>query len=74
MDRASEFLAGRADWADIVGAPDITEVLREVSIPCLKELAPNTTDSISRSSLQLLSWALLVRSVEHCPQDLHSTH
>ncbi len=74
MDRASGFLASRAVWADIVGAPDITEVLREVSIPCLEELAPNKAYSISRSSLQSPFWALSVRLVEHSPQDLHSTH
>ena len=35
---ASGFLAGRAVWADIVGATDIPKALREVSIPRLKEL------------------------------------
>lgn len=36
---ASGFLAGRAVWADIVGAPDISQALREVSIPRLQKLA-----------------------------------
>lgn len=36
---ASGFLAGRAVWADIVGATDIPKALREVSIPRLKELS-----------------------------------
>jgi sulfofructosephosphate aldolase len=36
---ASGFLAGRAVWADIVGAPDIPKALREVSIPRLEKLA-----------------------------------
>jgi sulfofructosephosphate aldolase len=36
---ASGFLAGRAVWADIVGAPDIPAALREVSIPRLEKLA-----------------------------------
>ena len=36
---ASGFLAGRAVWADIVGASDIPKALREVSIPRLEQLA-----------------------------------
>ena len=36
---ASGFLAGRAIWADIVGAPDIPKALREISVPRLKELS-----------------------------------
>jgi sulfofructosephosphate aldolase len=36
---ASGFLAGRAVWADIVGATDIPKALREVSIPRLEKLA-----------------------------------
>jgi sulfofructosephosphate aldolase len=36
---ASGFLAGRAVWADIVGAQDIPAALREVSIPRLEKLA-----------------------------------
>jgi sulfofructosephosphate aldolase len=36
---ASGFLAGRAVWADIVGATDIPAALREVSIPRLEKLA-----------------------------------
>ena len=36
---ASGFLAGRAVWADIVGAADIPAALREVSIPRLEKLA-----------------------------------
>jgi sulfofructosephosphate aldolase len=36
---ASGFLAGRAVWADIVGASDIPAALREVSIPRLEKLA-----------------------------------
>jgi len=36
---ASGFLAGRAVWADIVGAADIPVALREVSIPRLEKLA-----------------------------------
>lgn len=36
---ASGFLAGRAVWADIVGAEDIPAALREVSIPRLEKLA-----------------------------------
>jgi sulfofructosephosphate aldolase len=36
---ASGFLAGRAVWADIVGAPDIPKALREISIPRLEKLA-----------------------------------
>ncbi len=36
---ASGFLAGRAVWADIVGAPDVPAALREVSIPRLEKLA-----------------------------------
>ena len=36
---ASGFLAGRAVWADIVGAKDIPAALREVSIPRLEKLA-----------------------------------
>ena len=39
MGGASGFLAGRAVWADIVGAPDIPKALREVSIPRLQRLA-----------------------------------
>jgi len=35
---ASGFLAGRAVWADIVGAPDIPKALREISIPRLQQL------------------------------------
>lgn len=35
---ASGFLAGRAVWADIVGASDIPQALREVSIPRLQQL------------------------------------
>jgi len=35
---ASGFLAGRAVWADIVGAPDIPKALREISIPRLEQL------------------------------------
>lgn len=35
---ASGFLAGRAVWADIVGAADTSKALREVSIPRLLEL------------------------------------
>lgn len=35
---ASGFLAGRAVWADIVGASDIPQALREVSIPRLEQL------------------------------------
>ena len=35
---ASGFLAGRAVWADIVGAPDIPHALREISIPRLQQL------------------------------------
>ena len=36
---ASGFLAGRAVWADIVGAPDIPKALRDISIPRLEKLA-----------------------------------
>lgn len=36
---ASGFLAGRAVWADIVGARDIPKALRETSIPRLEKLA-----------------------------------
>jgi sulfofructosephosphate aldolase len=36
---ASGFLAGRAVWADIVGATDIPKALREVSVPRLQKLA-----------------------------------
>ena len=39
MGGASGFLAGRAVWADIVGAPDIPKALREISIPRLQGLA-----------------------------------
>lgn len=39
MGGASGFLAGRAVWADIVGAADIPKALREVSIPRLEKLA-----------------------------------
>ncbi len=39
MGGASGFLAGRAVWADIVGATDIPKALREVSIPRLEQLA-----------------------------------
>lgn len=39
MGGASGFLAGRAVWADIVGAADIPKALREVSIPRLQRLA-----------------------------------
>ncbi len=39
MGGASGFLAGRAVWADIVGAADIPKALREVSIPRLERLA-----------------------------------
>jgi len=39
MGGASGFLAGRAVWADIVGATDIPKALREVSIPRLERLA-----------------------------------
>ena len=39
MGGASGFLAGRAVWADIVGAADIPKALREVSIPRLEQLA-----------------------------------
>ena len=39
MGGASGFLAGRAVWADIVGAVDIPKALREVSIPRLEQLA-----------------------------------
>ncbi|MDP1852525.1 MAG: hypothetical protein Q8K48_08960 [Candidatus Planktophila sp.] len=39
MGGASGFLAGRAVWADIVGAADIPKSLRETSIPRLQRLA-----------------------------------
>ena len=39
MGGASGFLAGRAVWADIVGAADIRQALRDVSIPRLEQLA-----------------------------------
>lgn len=39
MGGASGFLAGRAVWADIVGAADIPKALRDVSIPRLQQLA-----------------------------------
>lgn len=39
MGGASGFLAGRAVWADIVGAADIPMALRETSIPRLQRLA-----------------------------------
>ena len=39
MGGASGFLAGRAVWADIVGAADIPKALRDVSIPRLERLA-----------------------------------
>jgi sulfofructosephosphate aldolase len=39
MGGASGFLAGRAVWADIVGASDIPKALRQVSIPRLEQLA-----------------------------------
>lgn len=39
MGGASGFLAGRAVWADIVGAPDIPRALRDISIPRLEQLA-----------------------------------
>lgn len=35
---ASGFLAGRAVWADIVGASDVTAALRDVSVPRLTNL------------------------------------
>lgn len=39
MGGASGFLAGRAVWADIVGAADIPTALQEISIPRLERLA-----------------------------------
>jgi sulfofructosephosphate aldolase len=36
---ASGFLAGRAIWADIVGAPDIPKALQDISVPRLQELS-----------------------------------
>jgi sulfofructosephosphate aldolase len=36
---ASGFLAGRAVWADIVGASDIPKALREISVPRLEKLS-----------------------------------
>jgi sulfofructosephosphate aldolase len=36
---ASGFLAGRALWSDVVGAPDVPAVLRGVSVPRLARLA-----------------------------------
>ncbi|QLL24567.1 hypothetical protein DLE04_02390 [Actinobacteria bacterium IMCC26103] len=44
---ASGFLAGRAVWADIVGAPDIPKALREISIPRLEKLA-ETVDKYAK--------------------------
>jgi sulfofructosephosphate aldolase len=44
---ASGFLAGRAVWADIVGAPDIPKALREISIPRLEKLA-ETVDTYAK--------------------------
>jgi len=35
---ASGFLAGRALWSDLVGAPDVPAALREVSVPRLERL------------------------------------
>ena len=35
---ASGFLAGRALWSDVVGAPDVPSRLREVSVPRLERL------------------------------------
>ena len=44
---ASGFLAGRAVWADIVGAADIPKALRETSIPRLEKLA-ETVDTYAK--------------------------
>lgn len=52
MGGASGFLAGRAVWADIVGAPDIPKALREVSIPRLEELA----EIVDRHAKPWTSW------------------
>jgi sulfofructosephosphate aldolase len=35
---ASGFLAGRALWSDVVGAPDVPAALRDVSVPRLERL------------------------------------
>jgi sulfofructosephosphate aldolase len=52
MGGASGFLAGRAVWADIVGAPDIPKALREVSIPRLEQLA----EIVDRYAKPWTSW------------------
>lgn len=49
---ASGFLAGRAVWADIVGAPDIPKALREISIPRLEKLA----DTVDKYAKPWSSW------------------
>ena len=44
---ASGFLAGRALWSDVVGAPDVPDRLRTVAVPRLKRLV-ETVDRYAR--------------------------
>jgi len=44
---ASGFLAGRAVWASVIGAPDIGDMLRDVSVPRLQRLAEIVDEAMS---------------------------
>jgi sulfofructosephosphate aldolase len=45
---ASGFLAGRAVWRPVIGAPEIDTVLREDAVPRLRQLATIVDDAIQR--------------------------
>lgn len=45
---ASGFLAGRAVWASVIGSPDLTRALVEVSVPRLERLAEVVDSTVGR--------------------------
>ena len=45
---ASDFLAGRAVWASVIGSDDVERDLREVSVPRLQRLAQIVDAGVAR--------------------------
>jgi sulfofructosephosphate aldolase len=48
QEGASGFLAGRAVWRPVIGAPDIDAALREDAVPRLRHLAAIVDDTVQR--------------------------
>jgi sulfofructosephosphate aldolase len=48
LEGASGFLAGRAVWRSVIGAPDVDHALRSEAVPRLRQLAEIVDDAVQR--------------------------